>query len=68
MPNARGLPCPKCSGATAVLDSRDRGDRITRRRLCINKSCGWRFNTIERIEHAPNRYIPAKNRLVDFQI
>jgi transcriptional regulator NrdR family protein len=37
--------CPKCSGATRVIDSRKKGERTWRRRECIE--CGFRFNSYE---------------------
>lgn len=48
------MQCPKCLYAnTKVLDSRSVDDNaaIRRRRECL--SCGYRFNTYERIERSP---------------
>ncbi len=43
------MRCPVCLGqSTKVLDSRDSGETIRRRRQC--QSCGHRFTTRERIE------------------
>lgn len=43
------LKCPKCRiSDTVVVDSRDHGDYIRRRRECLN--CGFRQTTFERIE------------------
>lgn len=42
------LKCPRCSGVTDVIDSRDGGDRIRRRHKC--RDCSVRFTTYEVIE------------------
>lgn len=43
------MNCPFCShDSTRVLDSRDAGSSIRRRRVC--ESCGKRFTTHERLE------------------
>lgn len=43
------MRCPVCQGqSTKVLDSRDSGEAIRRRRRC--QACGHRFTTRERIE------------------
>jgi len=41
------LPCPQCHRQTKVIDSRESGDRLRRRRVC---ELGHRFTTYERIE------------------
>lgn len=42
-----GVPCPVCgSTKLAVVDKRDRPNKIWRRRQCPN---GHRFNTIEQV-------------------
>lgn len=48
------MQCPKCHVQNSkVIDSRpaDNGRSIRRRRECLE--CHYRFNTYERIEHAP---------------
>jgi len=42
------LKCPKCVGATIIIDSRDSGERIRRRHKC--RACLFRFTTYEVIE------------------
>lgn len=43
------MKCPACQHEDSrVIDSRDVGDNIRRRRSC--QACGYRFSTIERIE------------------
>ena len=43
------MECPACQhGESKVVDSRDAGDSIRRRRECL--ACGHRFTTFERIE------------------
>ena len=42
------LPCSKCGTDTVVVDSRDHGDQIRRRREC--RKCGHRQTTYERLE------------------
>jgi len=43
------VECPSCQhGESKVVDSRDAGDSIRRRRECLQ--CGHRFTTFERIE------------------
>ena len=39
------MQCKKCKGKTVVIDSRNSGDNIRRRRKCIK--CGYRFSTFE---------------------
>lgn len=44
------MQCPKCrSDGSAVLDSRNTGNTIRRRREC--SGCGFRYSTHERIEY-----------------
>ena len=44
------MKCVACgSSSTRVVDSRDAGDAIRRRRSCMD--CGARFTTHERVEH-----------------
>lgn len=43
------MRCPACQHEDSrVIDSRDVGDNIRRRRSC--QACGYRFSTLERIE------------------
>ena len=42
------LKCPKCKGATVIIDSRDTGIRVRRRHKCLG--CLFRFTTHEVIE------------------
>jgi transcriptional repressor NrdR len=43
------MKCPECGAAdTRVVDSRDTGDTVRRRRECLE--CGVRFTTHERLE------------------
>lgn len=42
------MRCPACHHDSRVLDSRDTGDAIRRRRSCLG--CGHRFTTLERLE------------------
>ena len=52
------LKCPKCKiSDTVVVDSRDHGDYIRRRRQCLN--CGLRQTTFERVE--PKRGLLEEN-------
>lgn len=38
--------CPKCGGATAVIETRGTSDELVRRRRkCV--CCGYRFSTVE---------------------
>lgn len=46
--------CPKCQGKTLVCDSREREDRVWRRRKC--KECGFHFETFE--DYAKNYNAP----------
>ncbi|WEG14134.1 hypothetical protein PU629_07145 [Pullulanibacillus sp. KACC 23026] len=39
------MKCPVCEAKTAVVDKREKGDQIFRRREC--KDCGYRFKTYE---------------------
>ena len=43
-----GLGCPMCGYfQTDITDSRDKGDVIVRRRICLN--CGHTFRTVETV-------------------
>lgn len=42
------VKCPKCNGDTTVLETRQRKDGMSRRRMCIE--CGNRFSTMESIK------------------
>jgi transcriptional repressor NrdR len=47
------MRCPYCGGNNSkVIDKRDAADvgHIRRRRECLNKKCGKRFTTYERVE------------------
>ncbi|HZP58177.1 MAG TPA: transcriptional regulator NrdR [Dehalococcoidia bacterium] len=45
------MRCPFCrSEASRVVDSRDVGDAVRRRRECLNPECGGRFTTYERVQ------------------
>jgi transcriptional repressor NrdR len=50
------MKCPYCGNKTKVIDSRNAGEGIRRRREC--KACGQRFTTYERV--APLRLMVAK--------
>jgi transcriptional repressor NrdR len=55
--------CPFCSGSdTRVVDSRlaEPGSAVRRRREC--DSCGNRFTTYERVEHAPVSIVKRNGR------
>lgn len=39
------MRCSKCNGFTDVKDTRQKGQRIRRRREC--RKCGYRFTTFE---------------------
>lgn len=44
------MKCPKCSSKTRIKDSRQAGDRNSRRRTHVCEQCGHRFRTVERLE------------------
>jgi len=53
------MHCIKCQrGETQVIDSRDDGKEVWRRRECL--ACGYRFTTYERIEF-PKLYVIKKD-------
>ncbi|MDR0955747.1 MAG: transcriptional regulator NrdR [Candidatus Nomurabacteria bacterium] len=53
------MRCPKCgAGDSKVVESRDSGESIRRRRECLK--CGARFTTYERIER-PNLAVLKKD-------
>jgi len=55
------MRCPKCEcERSSVIDSRNDGNQIRRRREC--QSCGYRFSTYERIEYALPMVIKKDNR------
>lgn len=39
------MTCPKCGGATKVIDSRTNCESTVRRRVC--RKCNYRYSTIE---------------------
>lgn len=44
----RSIRCLKCGTPTGVIDSRTgKGNHCRRRRVCLNKSCAYRFTTYE---------------------
>ena len=43
------LICPRCKGPTNVTDSRKNPVTTKRRRQCLNRKCGYRFTTVERV-------------------
>lgn len=45
------MRCIFCNNDTRVIETRDLGNTIRRRRECLN--CNGRFTTYERIEHSP---------------
>lgn len=49
--------CPKCDGQTKVINSREaeHENAVKRRHECL--SCGYRYNTIERIVENDNRRV-----------
>jgi transcriptional repressor NrdR len=52
--------CPKCGHDNSkVIESRDTGDAVRRRRECLN--CGNRYTTYERIE-SPNLAVMKKDK------
>ena len=53
------MHCPKCNNDDSkVIESRDTGDSVRRRRECLK--CGSRYTTYERIEK-PNLAVTKKN-------
>ena len=41
------MKCPKCNSDSRVIDTRDNGTSIQRRRICARLDCGERFSTVE---------------------
>lgn len=64
--SSANMQCRTCDEDTRVVDSRAADDRkaIRRRRAC--GSCGSRFTTFERFEHAELHVIKRDGRKVDF--
>ena len=59
------MQCPKCKhDDSRVVESRDVGSAIRRRRECLN--CGTRFTTYERIEHPNLAVVKSDGRKVLF--
>ncbi|MCD6558024.1 MAG: transcriptional repressor NrdR [Candidatus Aenigmarchaeota archaeon] len=59
------MQCPYCSSNdTKVIDSRETGSSIRRRRECLN--CGNRFTTYERVEDIPFMVIKKDGRREHF--
>lgn len=43
--------CPKCSGRSNVIDTRDLADTVSRRRQCVSSTCGHRWVTHETVKN-----------------
>jgi transcriptional repressor NrdR len=57
--------CPSCKKSdTKVLDSRDLGDQVKRRRLCLK--CSYRFTTLERQELPSIKVIKRNGSCVNY--
>ena len=52
------MKCPYCSNETKVIDSREMGDEVRRRRECV--SCRARFTGYERV-HMGNLFVIKKD-------
>ena len=56
------LKCPKCKkGNTVVIDSRDNGEQIRRRRKCLK--CSYRHTTYEKIKEDEVEAKPLANEI-----
>lgn len=59
------MNCPKCKKSdTKVLDSRDIGNCVRRRRECLN--CNFRFTTYEKIELATFTVLKKDNNKEEY--
>src|ERR1700752_1504642 len=60
--------CPFCRQTeTKVIDSRASEDHVIRRRReCLNRKCGRRFTTYEKIEETPLKVIKKDGSRVPF--
>ncbi len=60
------MRCPKCDcERSSVIDSRNEGDLIRRRREC--QSCAYRFSTFERIEYSMPLVVKKDSRRENFE-
>ena len=60
------MSCPHCSGAgSKVIDSRDSGDGIRRRRECLY--CARRFTTYERVHRRAMTIVKRDGRREEFE-
>lgn len=48
------MKCGTCGADTKVIDSRDKGAMVWRRRECLRVLCRTRFTTMEIRVHEPN--------------
>jgi transcriptional repressor NrdR len=61
------MRCPFCNGEDSrVVDSRDVGDGIRRRRECMSPGCGLRFTTYERVQAVALYVIKKDGRREEF--
>lgn len=64
-PCGKSMKCPFCShGESRVVDSRDSGDEVRRRRECL--SCERRFTTYERVRARTIQVVKSDERREDF--
>ena len=60
------MSCPHCSGAgSKVIDSRDSGDGVRRRRECLY--CARRFTTYERVHRRAMTIVKRDGRREEFE-
>ncbi|HEY9428833.1 MAG TPA: hypothetical protein VIR34_16865 [Gemmatimonadaceae bacterium] len=59
------MKCPKCSDRTEVLQTFPGKDRTTRRRRCLNPSCGKRFTSHELLPGESPRATPGSSDILE---
>lgn len=64
------MDCKRCGGDTKILEVLDRGDRVERRRRCLDLGCSYRFVTVEVHwrESTPFGHIPKTARITPAEV
>ena len=64
------MECQRCGGDTKILEVLDRGNRVERRRRCLNLECSYRFVTVEVHwrESTPFGHVPKTARITPAEV
>lgn len=57
------IVCPTCGCPTGVLETRDTGPHVRRRRVCENVACNKKITTVEMIISTGSRGLQTGNKI-----